>query len=316
VLGTIDIPRIVLVPKAELKCGYKPFQLKLATLRYAEVSEELWAQNLRDGQREVISVGRGGIEEQRLEDYVVGGLVDFDDVSYDDHADLLYDLATQTVNHFKSYLPGESEVRKVLRVHQKPIAEFIHSQMLQHYWEEPSGHEVEVRKGFTELKDSAYTASAKDTVLDYRQPPADKSKIPQFIYSGFERCLYRLTKFQSNTERVLAVILERNAIRWFRPAKGQFQIYFKLDNDQNEYQPDFVAETADWILMIETKASGMMKDKEVEAKRDAGVLWCAHATAYAQQHGGKPWKYVLIPHDVVAENMTLNGLAERYTVAQ
>jgi type III restriction enzyme len=33
---------------------------------------------------------------------VVSGLVDFDDISYDEHADLLYDLATQTVQHFKT----------------------------------------------------------------------------------------------------------------------------------------------------------------------------------------------------------------------
>ena len=37
--------------------------------------------------RQDSSLGRGGIEEQRLDDYVAGGLVDFDDVSYDDHAD-------------------------------------------------------------------------------------------------------------------------------------------------------------------------------------------------------------------------------------
>ena len=154
IVGTIDIPRIIVVPKGEMRCGYEPFRLNVATLRYPVPSDELWAQNLRDGQREVISLGRGGIEERRLEDYVVAGLVDFDDVSYDDHADLLYDLATQTVNHFKSYLPLESDVQKVLRVHQKPIAEFIHSQMLQHYWEETTGHEVVVSKGFTELKDT------------------------------------------------------------------------------------------------------------------------------------------------------------------
>jgi type III restriction enzyme len=27
-----------------------------------------------------------------------------------------------------------------------------------------------------------------------------------------------------------------------------------------------------------------------------------------QQNGGKPWRYVLIPHDAIAENITLEGL--------
>jgi hypothetical protein len=35
-------------------------------------------------------------------------------------------------------------------------------------------------------------------------------------------------------------------------------------------------------------------------------------TAYAARCEGKPWKYVLIPHDAIAENMTLEGLARAY----
>jgi len=57
-------------------------------------------------------------------------------------------------------------------------------------------------------------------------------------------------------------------------------------------------------------AGGMKDDVVVVAKREAAVKWCEHATPYAMQHGGKPWKYVLIPHDMVAENMTLAGLVQ------
>ena len=31
-----------------------------------------------------------------------------------------------------------------------------------------------------------------------------------------------------------------------------------------------------------------------------------------QATGGKPWKYALIPHDVINDNMIVLGLAERY----
>ena len=308
VLGTIDVPRIIVVPKDEVKSGFKPFKLNLTSLRYPVPDDELVAHTLRTGEQARINLGSGGIEEQRLEDYVVGGLVDFDDISYDDHAELLYDLAAQTVNHLKGYLQDDQQVQKVLRVHQKPITALIHAQMMEHFWEETTGYDVEVSKGYTELRPSAYTANAKDTVLDYRQPPADKSKIAQYLFSGFDRCLYRLTKFQSDTERKLAIILERDAKRWFRPAKGQFQIVYKVGHDHHEYLPDFVAESEDLLLMIETKKASEMTSAEVLAKRDAGIKWCEHATAYASQHSGKPWKYVLIPHDMVAENMTLAGL--------
>ena len=97
---TIAIPRILVVPKGEVKSGFKPFTLKLDALNLQPPSDELWVQHLRTNQLEIIGLFKGGIEEERLEDYVVSGLVDFDDVSYDDHADLLYDLAGQTVRHF------------------------------------------------------------------------------------------------------------------------------------------------------------------------------------------------------------------------
>ena len=32
------------------------------------------------------------------------------------------------------------------------------------------------------------------------------------------------------------------------------------------------------------------------------------ATDHAASYEGKPWTYVLIPHDAIAENMTLEGL--------
>jgi type III restriction enzyme len=44
-------------------------------------------------------------------------------------------------------------------------------------------------------------------------------------------------------------------------------------------------------------------------KAAAAATWGKHATEHARQHGAKPWSYLLIPHDVIAENMTLAGLA-------
>ena len=37
---TINIPRILVVPKGEVKSGFKPFTLELESLRYPAVSEE------------------------------------------------------------------------------------------------------------------------------------------------------------------------------------------------------------------------------------------------------------------------------------
>ena len=308
---TIDIPRILVVPRGEVQSGFKPFTLNLDTLKYPAVSDELWIQTLRTNEREVLALGHGGIEEARLEDYVVAGLVDFNDISYDEHADLLYDLASQTVRHFQSYLSDE-DTQKVLRCYQRDIARFIHVQMQEHYWEDAVGYDVKVSKGFTELKQSAYTYSVEEPPADYRVAPADKSNMAKYLFGNFQRCLYSVQKFDSDTERKLAVILERDADKWFKPAKGQFQIYYKSGADQLEYQPDFVAETVDTIYMLEPKMRKEMDDPVVIAKKEVALKWCINASDHARTYGGKPWSYLLIPHDEIAENITLAGLAVRF----
>ena len=66
--------------------------------------------------------------------------------------------------------------------------------------------------------------------------------------------------------------------------------------------------------MLEAKARNDLYDVEVQAKKDAAVQWCGHATRHTMNNRGKPWKYLLIPHDVITENMTLAGLASQFRV--
>lgn len=171
---------------------------------------------------------------------------------------------------------------------------------------------VKISKGFSALKPSAFTAAA-DGVRHFRPSVDDKSKIGQMVFGGFKRCLYPLQKFDSDTERRFSVILEKESdtsiLKWFKPAKGQFQIYYKWGRDHLEYQPDFVVETTDRIFLVETKARNEMEAAEVLAKQDAALKWCGHATDHNRKNGGKLWQYLMVPHDVVADNMTLAGLA-------
>ena len=136
----------------------------------------------------------------------------------------------------------------------------------------------------------------------------------RYLFTGFRRCLYPKEKFQSDPERKLAIILDRDALKWFRPAKGQFQIFYRDGADHQEYQPDFVAEASDTNYMLESKRRSELGTALVEAKKAAAVQWCRHATDHAACYSGKPWRYVLIPHDVIAENMTLEVLAGQFRV--
>lgn len=120
-----------------------------------------------------------------------------------------------------------------------------------------------------------------------------------------EREWYPLQKFDSDTERRFAIILERDATKWFKPAKGQFQIYYKLGTEQPEYIPDFVAETNTTNFLVETKARADINTHEVQAKAAAATRWCKHASDHASSVGSKPWKYLLVPHDEVSESKRL-----------
>ncbi|MBH0177472.1 MAG: DEAD/DEAH box helicase family protein [Nitrospira sp.] len=311
---TIDIPRITVQPRGEVTTGFHPFTLDCSNIHYQPPDRDLLIQHLRTREQETLSFGGRMQPEQRLEDYVVRGLVDFDDIDYDEHSDLLYDVSGQLVRHLRSYLSEEEDVRNVLIYFQKQLAALVHAQMQEHQWEKTGGYEVVITKGFTDIKKPAFSVQAGEPVRNFREPVQDKGRIPQMLFGGFERCLFKELKFQSDPERKLAVILDRDSQKWFRPASGQFQIFYKLGVSQHEYQPDFVAETADYIYMMEPKAKNEMTSPDVLAKKDAAVLWCGRATTHALSNGGKPWKYVLIPHDVIAENMTLAGLAAQFAV--
>ncbi len=68
----------------------------------------------------------------------------------------------------------------------------------------------------------------------------------------------------------------------------------------------------DAIIMPEPKAANQMQDTDVLAKKDVAVKWCEWASEHAQKYGGKPWHYVLIPHDGIAENMTIPFLRNQF----
>lgn len=300
---TIDIPRIAVVPKGEVTTGFRAFSLDVSQLRLQPGEREIVGQMLRTNEQFTLSA-EIGLKEQRPEDYIVHALVDYDDIDYFTQADLLYDLAGQMVRHLQSYL-SESEAVNVLNRQRKTIAKEIHSQMMAHFFEEATEFEVQVSRGFTELKSCNYTATAGQAPRHFRETVEDVGRIKQMLFGGFTKCLYPLQKFDSDTERRFAVILERDASKWFKPAKGQFQIYYKLGTEQPEYVPDFVVEMDAFILLAETKKRDDLKSDEVVAKAAAAVRWCKYASDHAKNVGGKPWKYILVPHDEIAESKRL-----------
>ena len=203
------------------------------------------------------------------------------------------------------------EVQNVLLFHQRQISTLVHTQMQPHAWQEASSYEAFVSRGFLELRTQAFAASANEPVRSFGTPINKKSDIRQMLFGGFKKCLYLMQKFDSDPERRFAEILEREPAvsKWFKPGKGVFQIRYTADND---YEPDFVVETETGKLLCGPKRADQMQDPVVLAKARAAATWCKHASAHETAHDEKPWRYVLIPHDAIADNMTLDGLTARY----
>jgi len=312
---SIDIPKIVVLPKGEVSCGYNDFNLDVRNINLQPVSQDILIQHLHEHQRYRLLDGTGIVMENRPEDYLIRGLVDFDDVSYDEHAALLYKLAGQVVSRLQSYLTTEDDVINVLQFHQQALANLIHSQMQQHFVESASEYEAHVTRGFRTLRSNNYSAAADENTRDFRVPVPEgqRNHIGSMVFGSFGKCLYPIQKFDSDSERRFAVILENEGtvLKWFKPAKGDFQIHFRHDES---YEPDFVVETQTEKLLCEPKQSKEMTDETVIAKANAAATWCEHATAHAKENGGKPWRYLLIPHDQIQDQMTLAGLAARYAI--
>ncbi|MBW1796088.1 MAG: DEAD/DEAH box helicase family protein [Deltaproteobacteria bacterium] len=312
---SIDIPKIVVVPKGEVVCGYEDFEMDTSNVNLQPVAQDILIQHLHDLQRYKLRDGSGIIVEKRPEDYLIRGLIDFNDISYDDHAELLYKLAGQIVSRLRTYLREAEDVLNVLQYHQQTLVNLIHSQMQDHFVESATSYEAHVTKGFRTLRPNNYTADKNDNVRNFRIPipEGEKARIKAMLFCGFEKCLYAIQKFDSDSERRFAVVLENDkdeVQKWFKPSKGDFQIHYSHDAS---YEPDFVVETNNTKFLCEPKQASEMTDETVLKKADAATVWCEQATEFALSNGSKPWKYLLIPHDQISEQMTLSGLAARFT---
>jgi type III restriction enzyme len=245
--------------------------------------------------------------EKNLEDYIVRGLIDKDDINYDDHSELLYKLAGQMVRHLQSYLQKPEDVLNVLQYYQVPLVTLIHTQMNQHYIEHATEYEVTVPRGFQTLTSSMAAMQTDQTVLPFRAPVEERLLIRGMLFGGFSKCLYPAQKFDSDSERRFAIILEDepSVLKWLKPPKDVLKIYYR---QEEVYQPDFVVETDDARYLCEPKRASEMSDDVVRLKAKAAMLWCQHATSVSD----KPWRYVLIPHDEIDHSASFTTLTRRY----
>ena len=312
---TISIPQIVVLPKRQINFYFSDFDLNgLDTINVRPVDDGLVIQTIRTEVRQYLAKSVDDPREERSEDYLVRYLIERNEVDYDAHADLLYKLSGQMVSRIRSYLETDAEVESALLRHGRQLAEFIFSQMMQHYHETPLGEddfEVKVTRGFRYLESQPLNLTPGQHVRSFKQAVSPLSETRRAVFGGFAKCCATVQKFDSDPERRFAVLIddERAVEKWLKPGRNQFQIEFRSGD---AYEPDFVIETASQKLICEVKARNELADDIVQAKAKAATKWCSTANTHAVETGGKRWLYVLIPDDQVIGSSTLDGLVAKF----
>lgn len=314
----IEIPRITIQPTGIIKTGFRDFELDTISLNYQPVSEEILRKTLREQEVDIIAGNHfGRIKNDSPENLIVNELINFPEVDYDEQADFLFKLSHQATAKFKEYLK-EEDLENVVQYHKSEIGRFIYQQLMEHFYVEAPEFEKPVIdvKAFTKIEDHNYSKYSQDQIYNYKETINPTSAIPTKIFTGFNKAYHLLYKFDSKTEKDFSIILEQDndVIKWLRPAHNQFRIYWAHNSKQ--YQPDFVVESKDAIYIIETKKQDAMNDEEVKDKARAAIEYCKYASEYTSANEGKPWKYVLIPHNAVQTNMSFSHLINQYELKE
>jgi type III restriction enzyme len=156
---------------------------------------------------------------------------------------------------------------------------------------------------------------AASKLIPLTQAATPLSATPSFVFQGGAKCPYQQHKFDSDPERRFAVLIdsdfEQDVLRWLKPGYNQFRIEYQSGK---RYEPDFVVETASEKLIVEIKADNQMTDPAVQDKARAAKEWVKHASQFAAEGDGKPWRYALISDQAINESATLAGLLARFAV--
>ncbi|OUQ55539.1 hypothetical protein B5E58_12160 [Tyzzerella sp. An114] len=307
----IPIPQTVIQPFNETKRGFVDFNLETKNMNWHPSNQSMIGTELREGGEtfeynpEISALTR----VDTVENEIVRHIIVHDNIDYSICADLLYKLVGEAKTHFCTYL-SEKDAIEVMYQRQTTIADLIYAQMMQHFYTNEVKYRATEMRPFSRIETGFGCKIKSDEIYDLRATiPA--SKVRSKVFNGFKKACHTLYKFDSDTERKFAIVLENDKAvnKWMRPSPKQFNIYYG-PSGMSRYEPDFIVETDNEIFMIETKASNEINSKDVLEKAKAAEEYCKAASEWNGQNQGKPWTYVLISHDEVRLNSSFKYLVE------
>lgn len=305
--NTIPIPRMT-IQQGDTQVVYNDFDLdttKGFNLPYLQ--EEIIRIGLVDNSYETLQAKSSGAFGAPVEQ-IVSELINYDEIDYDQCSELLFKLSSQAVDAVSKGLRPTDNLSSVIHQFKTILAQRIYGQVRAHISLISEGFAKPKILPFVEILPQHMTEVAGYGRRDYHDEIKPKVDVRKYIFTGFMKSYYVENKFDSSTEQDFAYILEndKSVQKWLRPASNQFNIYW--GNGAHKYEPDFIVETDQTIFMIETKKAKEVSDVDVRSKMDSAKEYCKNATEYNQEHGGKTWKYVLLPHDTISRTNSFNFL--------
>lgn len=212
------------------------------------------------------------------------------ELSYED-ADFVIDVVEQ----YLAQIPGdEDEKRKIVRRYASLIVSDMRKQIYDHMDRKIQDVHL-IQKDLILFRKFVKTVKEGGKVK-YDKPFSDKSNIKKYLFTGYKKSYYPENAFDSDTERLFSIILEEDpdVIRWIKPPLNQLGLFWKAGQ---QYNPDFLVETATGKYMVEVKAQNEVTSDEVVAKAREGIKWCKFASTADPDN--KAWEYKLISDDNV-----------------
>lgn len=309
----IEIPRMDLVLE-EVETWFEDFNLETDKgFDLNIMKEEILRMDLKDQSNiDTLGVKQGAFVNETPVNQVIAELINFPEIDYDESADLLHKLTVQALDKLSENLSDKEELPILVRQYRKVIAGKIYDQLKTHFKMSNPDYVPPTILPFVKIEDWNFSAYKENTYKHYTDIITPLSLVPKYVFNGFEKSCHQAYKFDSNTEKDFAFVIENDAtvLKWLRPASNQFRIYW--GKNSSKYEPDFIVETEDSIFMCEPKKAKDVETDEVQLKMKAALKYCQYANEFTSKNEGKTWRYLLIPHDQVDKTSSFSNLINRF----
>lgn len=294
----ISVPKILVQTTSEVK--FNRFQVR-RTIQDFEVAMAKIERFDAVNQQFLAAVDAQILEVEDAMNTLACMLLDsIPELSYDD-ADFIIDVADQYLAQIEG---DEEDKRKIVRRYATLIVSDIRAQIFEHV--ERKTQDIHTVQKDLILFRRFVKNIRKDGRVRFDRPFTDKANIRKYLFTGYKKGYYTENGFDSDTERLFSIILEEDpeVIRWIKPPLNQLGLFWQAGQ---QYNPDFLVETATHKYMVEVKAANEVTAQDVVAKAREGIRWCRFASTADPDH--KPWVYRLITDENIHPGNTC-----RYTL--